>query len=431
MAHRSELSAQDSQAVNSGESTARELQDIDGESTFALSGDSRSGSSPVGVRSKGDPSAEELVEQIPDKFKPDDFDASDVAAASSWAQSMHLADWLGPLAPVALSPFFGITCLSGMSIWGPDWMTDNALLGSSGPLRNHTLFWIFLVLTILTSIPRLTKVSKPVAQAADQLETYSVIVILLAIKFMSNGSGEIENAAPVAMVQMGIVSMTASTLLAIAMVINIIVINSVKFFFEFLVWLTPVPFLDAIFEACNKTACASLMAVYAFSPTLATVINLVILLIAAVILRWCNRRLIFYRTMMLDPVLSRLLPGYGKVRLGTRGGGLIVFPKFSVGPVRAKSRWRMIVTDSSKTLEPTGWLPAETVALSNDFQMCCTKGWVMHTVSAQLEDGTPVEFLFSRRFDSQFEDLVSQGRFQLSEQERGEKSFSRTAAEFA
>ena len=208
---------------------------------------------------------ESFLEENLEGDSEDTFDAKDIAATSSWVNSTEVAQWLGPLAPVALSPFFGVTCLSGLALWGPEWATDNALLGQSGPLRNPTLFFVLLGLTVLTSLPRLTKVSKPFAQAVDRLETYAVIVILLAIKVSS--SMESGGDPQVAMVQLGMLSFTVDTLLAIAMAINILVINSVKFFFEFLVWLTPVPFLDAIFEVCNKSLCAALMAIYAYSPT--------------------------------------------------------------------------------------------------------------------------------------------------------------------
>ena len=167
------------------------------------------------------------------------LDSEKISSANQWVSSLGLAEWLGPLAPVALSPFFGVTCLSGLSLWGPDWVTNNAMIGTSSVLRSQLLFFIFLVLTLLTSAPRFTKVSKPLAQAVDRLEAYSVIVILLTVKFAaaSQASGD----ETVAMVQLGVVSFTLDTLLAIAMIINILVINSVKFFFEFMVWLTPGP----------------------------------------------------------------------------------------------------------------------------------------------------------------------------------------------
>ncbi len=171
-------------------------------------------------------------------------------ATSSWVNSTGVVDWLGPLAPVALSPFFGVTCLSGLALWGPEWVTDNALLGASGPLQSGLLFAVFLVLTILTSLPRLTKVSKPFAQAVDRLETYAVIVILLVIKV--EASMETAGDEQVALVQLGIVSFTLDTLLAITMVVNILVINSVKFFFEFMVWLTPVPLLGCCLRGLQQ-----------------------------------------------------------------------------------------------------------------------------------------------------------------------------------
>ncbi|MFG0267906.1 MAG: hypothetical protein ACF8AM_22545, partial [Rhodopirellula sp. JB055] len=124
-------------------------------------------------------------EDIPQALKGE-FDTRDIAAATAWADQLNLADWLGPLAPLALSPFFGVACLSGLSLWGPDWITDNALLGSAGPLRSVPLFCVFAVLAVVTSVPRLSKVSKPFAQAMDQLEAYSVIVILLAIKITAS-----------------------------------------------------------------------------------------------------------------------------------------------------------------------------------------------------------------------------------------------------
>ncbi|TWT91258.1 hypothetical protein [Stieleria varia] len=371
--------------------------------------------------------------ELPESLQPKDFDATDIAVANSWAESLHLADWLGPLAPLALSPFFGITCLSGLALWGPEWIKNNALLGSTGPLQNEVLFGVFLVLTVLTSLPRLTKVSKPFAQAVDQLETYSVIVILLVIKFLADsGAAHSGNAGEVAMVQLGVLSFTVETLLAFAMVVNVIVINCVKFFFELLVWLTPIPFLDAVFEVCNKALCGLLMAVYAFSPTIATVINLIVLVLAAIILRWTGRRMRFYRTIFLDPVIARVWRSYACPDLRLSGGkGIVVFPKDSGAGLVAKSRWRLFVDDDGWVMRPTGWLPGEDVRISSDCRPMLTRGWFMHGLSAKLADGTPVVLNFSRRFDGQWEILVQQGRFELGDEAQEPLDRGSAAAEFA
>ncbi len=325
--------------------------------------------------------SESISAELIEVERSDTFDETDIAASAAWAQSLGIADWLGPLAPIALSPFFGVMCLSGLSLWGPQWVTDNELLGSSGPLQNEAIFFIFLALALLTSLPRLTKVSKPFAQAFDRLEAYAVIVILLVVKIVSSmeSSGLESSGEPeVAMIQLGIFSFTADTLLAIAMVINILIVNSVKFFFEFLVWLTPIPFLDAIFELCNKATCGVLLAIYAFSPTVATVLNLIVLLFAAIAFRWVSRRVRFYRAMVLDPLLARVWSGYGEAK----SAELIVFPKADLGPFQAKSRLRLKRDgDSGWVLkEANWWMPSKQYKLSPSPQPLVIRGWVMNRI---------------------------------------------------
>ena len=352
------------------------------------------------------------------------FDAKDIVAANTLAESIQIVDWLGPLAPVALSPFFGVTILSGLSLYGPEWVADNSLLGASGPLKNQTLFIVLAALTLLTSLPRLSKVSKPLAQALDQLETYSVIIILLAVKFLAAAPPE---PVEVAMVQMGVFSVTADALLAIAMIINIIVINSVKFFFEFLVWLTPIPALDAIFEVTNKALCAALMTIYAFSPTLATIVNVVILLTAAVIFRWANRQVRFYRTMVADPLLAWIWPVYGR----PRSAAMIVFPSQPIGPFKAKSKLRFSKTDDRWQLESASWfLPAATYTIGSSAKPTIRRGWLMHSID--LIDGDIKSLIFSRRYDRFLADLAGELHLQILERDANEhKTHERITREFA
>ncbi len=161
----------------------------------------------------------------------------------------------------------------------------------------------FAILALLTSIPRLTKVSKPFAQATDRLEAYSSIIILLVIRFMASSGDPVSETAlgDTPLVTAGVMSFSADILLWCAAAINILVINAIKFFFEFLVWLTPVPSIDAIFEFCNKSLCAGLLAVYAFSPLLATVLNLGMFLVALVMFRWYPVKFAFIERWSPNP----------------------------------------------------------------------------------------------------------------------------------
>ena len=83
-----------------------------------------------------------------------EFGNAELLVADQLAQSVNATEWLGPLAPIALSPFFGISLLSALAMWGPDWMPTNRFLESSQALNNGWMFTVFITLTVVTSLPR-------------------------------------------------------------------------------------------------------------------------------------------------------------------------------------------------------------------------------------------------------------------------------------
>ncbi|MCP4173218.1 MAG: hypothetical protein GY758_20870 [Fuerstiella sp.] len=292
------------------------------------------------------PGAQELSsESVPSTPTARGLSAADLVAAQKFGETLSVADWLGPLAPVALSPFFGIACLSAMALYGQSWIAaDNAFLGEGSPLADPGIFWVFLILTVITSVPRLTKVSKPFAQAVDQIETWAGIITMLTLRFMIRA--EAPDVAEIAVIQMGLLSFGINSLLMLAAIINILVINTVRFFFEVLIWITPVPTVDAIFEMANKTLCAALMVIYGFSPTLATVVNLAVFTVALFLFGWAYRRQVFFHVILLDAVWAFLFPPRSVSQKP-----LIVFPVTAVGPVPARARCTLTQTDSGWTLK--------------------------------------------------------------------------------
>jgi hypothetical protein len=337
---------------------------------------------------------------MPSELQRLDVGGKEIAAASTMMQSLHIADWLGPLAPVAISPFFGLACLSGLSIWGPDWLAENVFLSAASQLRSGVVFGVFLALALLTSVPRFFKVSKPFAQAMDQIESYSVIVIVLVIKLFAD-VGETSEGMPVAVVQFGVFSFTAQTMLAIAMVINLFVINSVKFFFEVLIWLTPIPAVDAMFEITTKAVCAALIALYAFSPTIATLINLAMLFAALIVFRWVWRRMTFYRSILMDLFLPRIWRAYGR----PSSARLYGFVKQGDAPFKSKARWRLTREGDSWQLCPAGLLMSGGECRTIGQRPTLDRGWIMHTLVVKLTDGQTVEFHVSRRYDGAVDQL--------------------------
>jgi len=325
--------------------------------------------------------------------------------ANGLAGSVRASEWLGPLAPIAISPFFGVTLLAGLAQFGADWMPVNEFLSNNAILKNPAVFWVFLVLTLLTSIPRFTKVSKPAAQAIDQLEAYAGIITIILLRVMMIPEDASMAEGPIAM-QAGLFSMTADTLMCVAAIINIVVINTVKFFFEVSVWLIPFPFVDAMLELANKSACAALMAVYAYNPFIATILNLIIFTACLIAFRWIHRRTVYLRTMLLDPVLALGWPGYGVPKKQR----IAVFNKEPLGPFTAKSKllltrqetnWklveqRLLFPGKSMEIDPSSKLTIHRGVLGNKFQFS----------SPDNSDGDANELVFSRRFSGNLEELA-------------------------
>ncbi len=238
---------------------------------------------------------------------------SEARRGEQLAQKLGVTEVLGPLAPIALSPFFALTFMSGASLLAetgmvPDAIANNALLGAGSPLNNGMVFAGLLALTVLTTLPKLTKVTKPVAQVIDQVEAHSGIIAILAVQALSrmNLGDAPQESASVTLIQAGFITFTTSTALMVFSAINIFVINTVKFFFEMMIFLSPFPTVDAIFEAANKAAAGALLAIYVWSPFAATVINLAIFGIALLLFAWVRRRVVYLRAVFGDPILGWL-----------------------------------------------------------------------------------------------------------------------------
>jgi hypothetical protein len=243
-----------------------------------------------------------------------------IAAASTLSKQVSAQEWLGPLAGIALSPFFGLACLSGAATYGPEWLQNrSALFSPASPLNNPLLFWIMTGLTVMTSLPRMTKVSKPLALAAEKLELYSTLIVLLALRFFGptaiNGQPTLTIDSDVLL----IAGMPWDVFLSLAAALNLVVINTVKIAIEILVWLIPVPTVDALLEVANKSTCAGLISLYAYSPALATLLNVILFSICCLFFFQIKRRLAYLREIYLLPMLESLfrfsrpdsLPLYG------------------------------------------------------------------------------------------------------------------------
>jgi hypothetical protein len=362
---------------------------------------------------------------------------TDQRKANQLVQTLGVTEMLGPLAPVALSPFFSLAVLSGASLAGPylaesnipvlDSIGKNALLGSNSPLNNGFVFSGLLGLTVLTSLPKLTKLTKPLAQAVDQIEAHAGIISVVAVQALSQiRLGETEPEQVTLLVQAGIFSFSVSTLIAVFSAINIFVINTVKFLFEMLIWISPIPAVDAFFEAANKAFATFLLGVYLVSPWLATGINLIIFAISLMIFAWAHRRVVYMRSICGDPVLgwigekvfrrppvtttSTVLPSSIAGRLPNATLVLKAFSGKAYQGLKRKSRGYLVQSGGRLHFAKPRFLRSPLVVTlpSEGHRVRVDKGLLSNTVRIEDDAGeTAVKILITRRYNGILEAIRS------------------------
>ena len=352
--------------------------------------------------------------------------AADQVKANTLIETMKVTEVLevlGPLAPVALSPFFGITCLSATSMLSEKGvLPENRFLSGNKALNNPAVFLAFLALTIATSIPKLTTVTKAFAEVTDQAETYAGIVSYLVIFALAASSSD--DSGQQVVYSAGIITFTKQTLLMAACVINIIVINTVKFFFELLAMISPIPTLDAIFEASNKAVAAGLAIIYAFSPAVAFAINFVLFLICLSIFTWAHRRIRFYQSILLGPAAMAIKkkmfnlsgdPNAGlqpRVANRIKNADLIIkaFPAKRFGKLKTKTSCCLVRSDEQLLLVRLRWFRSpiiETIDESN-LKIAIERGILSNSVNFMSQDGKiACKLMFSKVYNEMLDKIAA------------------------
>ena len=360
-----------------------------------------------------------------DSMIPDGLTAGDKEKVAGLAGTIGAMEWLGPLAPIAISPFFGLACLCGISQYGDGVLPLNAFVSNNPVLQNPMVLWTFVGLTIVTSIPRLTKVSKPIGQAIDQLEAWSGIITILIIRFASatasDPAGDATAMAAIPIIECGFFSASADVLFSIAAIVNILVINTIKFFFEVSVWLMPFPFVDAMLEAANKSVCAALMAVYAWSPFWATMLNLVIFLACFAAFKWVKRQVAYMRSILFDPVWALVQKSWAI----PKGNSLTVFPQKEFGPFAAREKVQLIDQGEHWELRQNRLLfPVKSHTISKtENRLEIESGLIVNRINVQSNDGEHA-LLFTRRFSDHLPQLANLLGMTVAEEKSKEPSVS-------
>jgi hypothetical protein len=240
--------------------------------------------------------------------------AAEVIGAGHLAQQVF-----GPMPAIAGTPFLGMAVLSGAALFSDtDFVRnsdsavlrgfrDNALLAEARRYSTLPLFSALIGLSLLTWMANSGKIRGAVGKLLRAAEDSSMLVtyaLLAAVTFFGAG-----NAAPASKVAlMGVWDMPANVVLPIGFTLALMVMMTVRYAFDVIIWLSPFPFVDFAFESLKKLLSLGFLALYFASPTAASVLGLMVLLPALFLYGWALRILSFAFRIVLRPVLARLLP---------------------------------------------------------------------------------------------------------------------------
>jgi hypothetical protein len=350
-----------------------------------------------------------LLQQLPA------LDPNTMAASQVVGPHLSASEWLGPLAPIALSPFFGLATLSGIATYGPLWLQQrSALFQANGALDSPLLFWSMAGLALFTSLPRLTKVSKPISLAAEKLEAYSAIIILVVVRmfgsqFQSDGAvaptGNAQTGSM--MLSAGFAAVSLNVMMSAFAALNVFVINMMKLFFEFLVWLIPIPAIDAVVEITNKSVCVGLMSLYTYSPWLATMLNLIILAISLIAFLWVYRRVNYYKELIAGPALAWLAPSW----FAQRGSSFNAFVESS--PKKLPKYLPVTITAQNGKRQVSGRLGFKRFSMQMQSHRSeqSQNGWICQRLTLRDDAGAEYQFCTRKwvKGDSLFQEDSSVG----------------------
>ncbi len=84
----------------------------------------------------------------------------------------------------------------------------------------------------------------------------------------------------------------------------------VRFALDVLIWLSPVPLIDMVFEACKAIFSLAFLSIYLANPIIAAILGALLLVPCLVLLPWAIRLLSFAYRIVFCPILAQLSRGF-------------------------------------------------------------------------------------------------------------------------
>jgi len=225
-------------------------------------------------------------------------------AGNALSQNGDLIAQLGQLAPMGINPYIAVFATSVFSKLGihNDFVANHPFYDSWIVL---ILFGVLFVYTaVIGTIINSSKIAKPFGLADSWLTDKAGIIIQIVITlipaFMST-----EQQLESTVVEAGILSITLKTaLIVVASIYFLIVVSTVRLFIDILIFLSPIPMVDAVLNIIKIFFTIALVLISIFSPITSFIITIALFLIGLLMFNKARRLVIRTKYYMIYPIMN-------------------------------------------------------------------------------------------------------------------------------
>ena len=239
-----------------------------------------------------------------------------------------LIEVFGPLPAIASTPFLGLAVLTGTALLIDEPMFANAELRLIQQIRQNSLilrakhyanWWWFSTFALLAGLTWLANSGKirgalgKFVRIAEDVAAGLLYLIVGADALMpytqSASSPDLYSTIALASVVPDFESSTA--VLILAALISLATMMLTRLALDVLIWISPVPFIDMIFETSKVIFSLAFLGIYFFvSPVAAAILGLLLLVPCFMLLPWAARLLHFGYRIALCPILAQFSPQF-------------------------------------------------------------------------------------------------------------------------
>jgi|GEM_PF-1930461 len=211
----------------------------------------------------------------------------------------EVLETFGLFGSASISPFFTLFLTSCASRMG----FSNSLLQTNPLLGSDLVFFGSLFFSIITTFPNLLKMFRPLGLAGQVIEDWLVIIltfVLLTFSITEILGIEIVDRAYA-------VPLSGSFILVYLVAIPYyIIVSTVRFSADLLIFISPIPLVDAFYDGFKKFICFLLVCINLLMPYLGLFISAIIFFIAYLLYRKAKSKLYYNQYIFLNPAVKKL-----------------------------------------------------------------------------------------------------------------------------